>query len=60
MSIRVHKLAKELGITSKDLIARLKKLGAKVKGHMSVLDEETAEIVRHEIGASPKKKQIKS
>ncbi len=59
MSIRVHNLAKELGITSKDLIARLKKLGVKVKGHMSALDEETAEIVRHEIGASPKKKQIK-
>ncbi len=59
MTIRVHKLAKELGITSKDLIVRLKKLGAKVKGHMSVLDEETAEIVRHEIGASPKKKEVK-
>ncbi|MEE9500308.1 MAG: translation initiation factor IF-2 [Candidatus Omnitrophota bacterium] len=59
MSIRVHKLAKELGITSKDLIARLKKLGVKVKGHMSALDEETAEIVRHEIGASPKKREVK-
>ena len=59
MSIRVHKLAKELGITSKDLIARLKKLGTKVKGHMSALDEETAEIVRHEIGASPKKREVK-
>ncbi|UCD54711.1 MAG: translation initiation factor IF-2 [Candidatus Omnitrophota bacterium] len=58
MSIRVHKLAKELGITSKDLIARLKKLGAKVKGHMSALDEETAEIVRHEI-VPPKKKEEK-
>jgi translation initiation factor IF-2 len=58
MTIKVHKLAKELGITSKDLIARLKKLGSKVKSHMSALDDETAEIVRHEI-APPKKKEVK-
>ena len=49
MSIRVHTLAKELGLTSKDLIERLHKLKVDVKGHMSALDEETTEIVRHEI-----------
>ncbi|NQU94969.1 MAG: translation initiation factor IF-2 [Candidatus Omnitrophica bacterium] len=55
MSTRVHKLAKELNITSKDLVERLKKLGVKVKGHMSALDEETAEIMRHEIKDKAKK-----
>ena len=50
MSIRLHQLAKELGTTSKALIEKLAKLGVKVKGHMSALDSETAEIVRHELG----------
>ena len=59
MSIRVHKLAKELGMTSKDLIEKLKKLGVKVKGHMSALDEETAQIVRHEI-ADTKTAEVKA
>jgi len=49
VSIRVHTIAKELGLTSKDLIERLHKLKVDVKGHMSTLDKETAEIVRHEI-----------
>ena len=55
MSTRVHKLAKELNITSKDLVERLKKLGLKVKGHMSAIDEETAQIMRHEIKDKAKK-----
>jgi len=54
MTIRVHKLAKELGLTSKDLIAKLKALGVKVKGHMSALDEETVEIVRNELSGEKK------
>ena len=57
MTIRAHKLAKELGITSKDLIERLKKLGVKVKGHMSALDAKTAEIIRNEIRGKSKKEK---
>lgn len=49
MSVRVHQLAKDLGITSPDLILKLKKLKIKVKGHMSSLDDDTAEIVRQQI-----------
>ena len=49
MSVRVHKLAKELGLSSKDLIDRLHKLKVDVKGHMSALDEETVELARLEI-----------
>ncbi len=60
MSIRVHKLAKELGLSSKDLIARLKALKVDVKGHMSALDEETAEIVRQELKDISSKKKIKA
>ncbi len=49
MSIRVYELAKSLGVTSKELIAELSSLNIPVKGHMSVLDEDTAEIIRHEL-----------
>ena len=60
MSIRVHKLAKELALTSKDLIAKLKALGVKVKGHMSALDAETAEIIRHEFKSEKKPRPPKA
>ena len=59
MSIRLHQLAKELGKTSKELIAELAKLGVKVKGHMSAIDSETADIVRHEFQDKKKKKEDK-
>ena len=60
MSIRVFKLAKELGFSSKELIDKLKELKIEVKGHMSSVDEETAEILRHELkDVSEKKKEKK-
>ncbi|MCK4463182.1 MAG: translation initiation factor IF-2 N-terminal domain-containing protein, partial [Candidatus Omnitrophica bacterium] len=59
MSIRVHKLAKELGLSSKELIEKLKALKVDVKGHMSALDKETAEIVRQELKDISQKEKIK-
>ncbi|MBU0650570.1 translation initiation factor IF-2 N-terminal domain-containing protein, partial [bacterium] len=58
MSIRVHELAKELGITSKDLISKLTDLGISVKGHMSSLDEEVCILVKKS-GEKPKDKKKK-
>lgn len=46
MKIRVYELAKELSITSKELIEKLKELDIKVGNHMSTLDEETVEILK--------------
>jgi translation initiation factor IF-2 len=54
MSIRVHALAKQLGLSSKELLAKLKKLNVQAKGHMSALDEETAQIIRHELASEIK------
>ena len=45
--IRVHALAKDLGITSKELIAKLTKLEISVKNHMSTLDSADEERVRN-------------
>jgi translation initiation factor IF-2 len=60
MGIRVFKLAKELGFSSKELIAKLKELNVEVKGHMSSIDDDTAEIIRHELQeVSEEKKQKK-
>ncbi len=56
MSIRVHALAKELGLSSKELLAKLKALNVKVKGHMSALDDEAIQIVRKEL--KPKTKPV--
>lgn len=60
MSIRVYNLAKELNLTSKELIEKLHKLNIEVKGHMSSLDDDTALLVKEELGASKKeaKKEV--
>jgi translation initiation factor IF-2 len=40
--MRVHELAKQLNIPSKDLVTRLQEFGLDVKSHMSVLTEDAA------------------
>ena len=42
--MRVHELAKELGLTSKDLLARLKERKIEAKGHMANLDEDVVKL----------------
>ncbi|MBN3039303.1 MAG: translation initiation factor IF-2 [Candidatus Omnitrophica bacterium] len=54
MSIRVHTLAKQLGITSKELLAKLKSLNIKAAGHMSALDDGTVQIVSAELKGKTK------
>ncbi|MDF2882460.1 MAG: translation initiation factor [Clostridiaceae bacterium] len=45
--IRVYELAKELGISSKDLInILLEEFSIEVKNHMSVIEEEDAELIK--------------
>lgn len=41
--MRVHELAKQLNISSKDLLASLHEAGHEIKGHMSSLDEQVAQ-----------------
>jgi len=59
MSIRVHKLAKELKLSSKDLIEKLRSLKISVKGHMSAIDENVAENLRRKLSAKTSKKTEK-
>lgn len=44
--IRVHELAKELRINSKDLVTRIQQLGIDVKNHMSTLEEQEIAKIR--------------
>jgi len=48
---RVHELAKELGLESKVLIARLEKIGISVKAASSSLDEDEVERAKKELTA---------
>jgi len=57
--MRIYELAKELGIDSKDLIEKLKVLNFPVRSHMSSVDSETAEIIKHEI-EDLKKREIEN
>src|SRR5215471_21306874 len=45
-TVRVHELAKELNLSSKDTIALLGKVGIRASTHMSVIDEHRARIVK--------------
>src|SRR5918997_2634279 len=47
---RVHEVAKELGVSSKEVLAHLEKIGEPVKSHASSIDETLAARVKTELG----------
>ncbi len=47
--MRVHELAKELNMNSKELIERILKLGIPVKNHMSTLSESSVDRIRSQV-----------
>ena len=54
--IRVHELAKEFGIASKEMAAKIKKLGYNIKNYMSTLEEyEARDVCRRLKGELDKK-----
>jgi translation initiation factor IF-2 len=53
--VRIFELAKELGLSSKDLIGLFEKLGIQVKNQLSVVDDPIADLVRGVLlGGAPK------
>jgi translation initiation factor IF-2 len=46
--MRVHELAKEIGLGSKDLVEKLRALNIETKSHMSSVDESTIKLIRAE------------
>ncbi len=53
--MRVHELAKELGVNSKDLVPQIRKLGFDAKNHMSFVDDEIAQLLRKVAGVNKDK-----
>lgn len=57
--IRIYELAKELGVTSKYLIELLaEEFNIEVKNHMSVIEEEDAELIKELLAESQKKEEV--
>ncbi len=50
---RVHEVAKEIGLASKDVLAFLEKIGEPAKSHSSTVTGEVADRIRKELGAKP-------
>jgi translation initiation factor IF-2 len=50
--VKVHELARELGLTSKELIERLEAMKVPVRNHMMTLDADTVARVRKGVGAA--------
>ena len=48
--MRVHELAKHLGMSSKDLLEELVDLNVEVKNHMAALDDDQVAMIRRELG----------
>ncbi|HVJ47760.1 translation initiation factor IF-2 [Desulfitobacterium sp.] len=49
MSIRVHELAKELNLSSKDVMAKLGSMGIDVKNHLSAVEKGDADSLRAQV-----------
>ncbi|MDO5650430.1 MAG: translation initiation factor IF-2 N-terminal domain-containing protein, partial [Gallicola sp.] len=47
--IRVHALAKELGLSSKELVDKILELGIDVKNHMSTIEATQVEFIVNKI-----------
>jgi translation initiation factor IF-2 len=59
--IRVYELAKELGISSKDLITLLQEeFNIEVKNHMSVIEDEDAELIKELLMDKKEPVEVKS
>ena len=50
--LKVHELAKELGVQSKEIIAKAKELGVEISSHLSNVDDSIAEKIRKKYGKS--------
>lgn len=58
--IRVYELAKELNMSSKELLKKIKDLDLKLPSHMSTLEDEEAEIIKEFLQEKNKTKGKKS
>ena len=53
--IKVHELAKELGVENKEIIAKAQDLGLNIKSHLSAIEEDMAEKIRNTFSKNQEK-----
>ena len=58
--LKVHELAKELGISSKEIIEKAKELGTEITSHLSSVDDTLAEKIRKNFNKKSKTSDLKS
>jgi len=51
--VRVHELAKEFDIPSKDMVTKMQTMGLDVKNHMSTVETSQADWVRRKLSPNP-------
>lgn len=57
-NVRIYQLARELNITSKDLLEIIEDLGIEAKNHMSIIDSETAKLISEALGEELDRKEF--
>jgi len=57
---RVHELAKEFNIESREIIIRLGQMGVSVKSHMSTVEDSDVEIIKQQLGSGVAGEQPKT
>lgn len=58
--MKIYELAKELNLTSKEIMAKAKELGIEVKTHMSSIEENEVNKIKSKIGKIIKKEEDKT
>ena len=57
--IKLHEIAKQIGLTSKEVVEKAKELGIEAKSHLSGVDEAQAELIKKAFVAKPSKGEKK-
>ena len=57
--VKIHEIAKKLGLTSKEVLERANKLNIEAKSHLSSIDEDDAKKIEESFTKKEKKKDVK-
>ncbi len=57
--LKIHEIAKEIGLGSKEIIAKAKELGIEVTSHLSSVDEGLAQKIKDSFGGKANKEEKK-
>ncbi len=58
-NIKIHEIAKELNLNSKEVLKKAEELGITVKSHLSAVDEETANRIKSSFSKNTEKQENK-